>query len=108
MIYNVGLIPDDQKSERLLVEGRNYFNYAKVPVMQFINELDRNNKPIYEDDVLFITFPNSPEWKPVYLQVSGMNHAEWWHMHGGSVEILGNVHENPEFIELIKDSQGEE
>jgi len=70
-------------------------------IMQFTGLKDRNNKEIYEGDILSHKFYSAPV---VCAFKDGAFEAEDVSIHSDSIEIIGNVHENPELLKAKETS----
>lgn len=103
------------------LEGFAYNGDSKKCLMQFTGRKDKNNKEIYEGDIVNIiapfeadeNHPNTKKWIVEYNDKEGGYVIEWNNMfYEGSdltlpgwagdqdfgFEIIGNIHENPELL----------
>jgi len=79
--------------------------HKKVEVMQFTGRKDKNEKEIFEGDILIHHGGNLPreKWsrsKVVFAEGAFLcdgGSTQLWDIEG-DVEVIGNIHENPELI----------
>lgn len=113
-----------QHDNLIWLEECEYFSGAYVQpdtIGQFTGLYDKNGKEIYEGDVFSVdgkypkvvkyieewlsfcvanidtlTTPPMSSWpeKSIYMQLS----SDWWKDFQNEIEVIGNVHENPELI----------
>ena len=71
--------------------------------MQFTTELDRNNNKIFEGDIIYNSYGGTihpVRWMSTglymadYIDGDGVWHGGLW-VQKGSMEIIGNIYENP-------------
>ncbi|WP_279525817.1 YopX family protein [Staphylococcus gallinarum] len=109
------IVGEDQHDELTTTyDGKvNYYNlqngegsgtpYSDYILMQFTGLTDINGKDIYEDDIV----------REVYASINGVKSyrnkiVKWREFHAGfnieniDLEIIGNIHENPELIPAEK------
>lgn len=93
------------------IEQGNMYMYdiGDVDIMQFTNQTDINNKEIYDQDIVKLTFENAAWDEPVvYHEVVRFYNGMW--MAGDkplyrdeyapyAVEVIGNIFENAELLE---------
>lgn len=84
----------------------------KFTVMQFTTALDKNNNKIFEGDIIYNSYGGTihpVQWMSTgfymadYIDSDGVWHGGLW-VQKDSMEIIGNIHENPEVLclELTK------
>ncbi|MEK5524121.1 YopX family protein [Heyndrickxia sp. FSL W8-0423] len=114
----------DQEGEVFLIEERNWAYQSlmhkenitdKVEVVQYTGLKDKNDKEIYEGDVLLFNndYPNAQkmDWKCVVKYRKGSfvceypkdgvyNHFDSWNVPKVTWEVIGNIYENPSLLEV--------
>lgn len=115
------LNPASDIGNLMFAYGENYDHITKydAEIMQYTGLKDKNGKEIYEGDVVFTKWS-----KPFVGRDDGTNREVFWaddkgawaltnyngkrndlcsylktHAHPDSVEIIGNIYENPELLE---------
>lgn len=83
------------------------FSAAQMPVMQFTGLLDKSDKEIYEGDIVrdvsHTDLVFAVEWdKPSagYYMPDEFDEEYKFPMSAADLEIIGNIHENPELLEV--------
>lgn len=79
-----------------------------IPVMQFTGSVDRNGKEIYEGDIVDLGKGFTPQYRPIVYTEYGSWSIGHIGIGFGSMkangfvycEIIGNIHENPELLEV--------
>ena len=79
----------------------------RVCVEQFMNFKDRNDKDVYEGDILKSSneyllngeFPYLVEYEPFLYWIQESDLREEYHR--STIEIIGNIHETPELLEKL-------
>jgi uncharacterized phage protein (TIGR01671 family) len=77
-----------------------------LEIMQFTGLLDKNLKPIYEGDVVQISYWLNGEVERTRRDVIGFGYGKFDFktpnyretLRGSDIEIVGNIHENPELL----------
>lgn len=84
-------------------------------VMQYIGIKDKNNREIYEGDIVRAFSEGSShvgeiKWRdsadggacPCYIIYPAFFNNQFWHLNGGprdnAIEVIGNIYENPELL----------
>jgi len=72
-----------------------------VKVMQYTGLKDKNNKEIYEGDIVDITILNNVFRGEVIFKDGSFiqkNHLELGRYNRDSIKVIGNIYENPELL----------
>jgi uncharacterized phage protein (TIGR01671 family) len=75
---------------------RDYILNDMVTLLQFTGLKDRNGKEIYEGD---LTKEGEVKWDYGGWYIRDEPIVEYAGTKGGSVEVIGNIYENPELLE---------
>ena len=111
MYYNIEMgIKFDDGSEYTFGDFLNNMGYHNYKIMQYTGFKDKNNKEIYEGDIIDNGNKHTPSKGVVkFCEASfrvdsgegGMfNLAMTGQMCNGKMEIIGNLYENPELLEV--------
>lgn len=111
-MYGVGCLDFFYKKAVLFIDEYYDFwvDFDEIELMQFTNFLDKNGKEIYEGDVVKDEFGRIMKigfWNCslcfIAISKTNFHHAniiEWvTNENFASVEVIGNVYENPELLE---------
>ena len=110
---SITFLPEESDTDEHTVEFFDAFNGSEFIFQQFIGLKDKNNKEIYEGDILHHVFDGASYPKEardeiltcVWGKHSGLysfeNHnAEYyWAEIANRCEVIGNIFENPELLE---------
>ena len=84
--------------------------YKEFDLMQYTGLKDKNNKEIYEGDILFESF-GERYYKVIFENGSFKAEVEWYFEEyyfdlidvvAQNCEVVGNIYENPELIEEVR------
>ena len=112
----IGFMDEDNR----VYSSHRFLGYRKDwEVMQFIGRKDKNDREIYEGDIVLNQYGHYEGWvkwfDELYWDGGGSSHPGFWftvlkyadendcdlnfHTSFDKVEVIGNIYENPELIE---------
>lgn len=95
---------DTEKSEHYIKAWGTDLTIHSESIGQWINAFDKNGKKIFEDDV--VNYNNTlyvVKYISQYCRFAGVNkHAVCAVFNFAKAEIVGNIHDNPELLEVVK------
>jgi len=105
IIYNMGVIEGEENNPDVI-----YKEVIKSSVGEFTGLYDKNNKPIYEGDIVkFVNnwLDDSEFTEPVFWDYNGWKTEHNYECEGDFVEfekmeIVGNIYENPELLKEME------
>lgn len=77
--------------------------FDTLKLLQYIGLKDKNDAEVYEDDIVRYSYDHKKNYpsnqrRVVAWQTNGYNKNGWNTANGENLEIIGNIHENPEII----------
>ncbi|PCX66798.1 YopX family protein [Listeria monocytogenes] len=89
-----------------------WYNFDDVVLMQYTGLKDKNGKKIFEGDIVEIDVHDRLDWNVIKGKVIFLEGA-WLVTDSGSfaiplwseineIEVIGNIHENPELLEVVE------
>jgi uncharacterized phage protein (TIGR01671 family) len=90
-------------------------DYSDAKIMQYINIKDKNDKEIYEGDIVSYSYQFSKdadsdiifkkevvEWDEMYCGFHPFIYIETFYIKTNDLKVIGNIYENPKLLEEEK------